>query len=278
MNSYADLTTLKSSSYLDISGTGDDTYLRRLLEDAARVIDGVCKRFFYCWEGALYVDGDARRLYPQYDILSVTTLKTDPGGDGTFENSLTEDTDFNLYPLNGFPKLYAQIGYNAAYTDFAAGIPRGVEITGVFGFGDGISATPYSTSGGTGTVATSTGTTLTLSAADLVIAGQTILIGSEQMYVESVSGTSATVKRDVNGTTAATHVAATTIYVYEYPMPIYEACLITAMRVWKRKDSAFMDIAGNPETGLVPVIKGLDPDVTQRLLGAGYLKAKAVLI
>ncbi len=277
MNAYADLTTLKSNSYADVTASGDDTYLRRLLEDASRVIDGVCKRFFFCWEGALYLDGEARRLYPQYDILSVTTLKTDPGGDGTFENSLTEDTDYNLYPLNGFPKRYVKIGYNAAYTDFAAGVPRGVEITGVFGFGDGVSATPYATSGGTGTVATAAGTTLTLSASDLVIAGQTIKIGSEQMYVQSVTTTSATVKRGVNGTTAAAHSAAT-IYVYEYPMPIYESCLITALRAWKRKDSAFMDILGNADTGAIPVIKGLDPDVKQRLLGGGYLNQKAVLI
>jgi hypothetical protein len=39
--------------------------------------------------------------------------------------------------------------------------------------------------------------------------------------------------------------------------------LITAMRAWKRKDSAFADIIGAPETGQIIMSKGIDPDVSE---------------
>lgn len=270
MNAYADLTTLKSEAYLNISGTTNDVYMRKLLENASRVIDNECQRYFFCYEGTRYADGSSKKVWLSEDVLSLTTLKTDDDGDGIYENTWTENTDFNLYPLNKYPKLYVEIGYNASYTNFANGIPKAIELVGVFGFGDGLSAIPYVSSGGTGTVATTTDTTLTLSSDNLVIAGQTIKCESEQMYVQSVSASNATVRRGVNGTTAAVH-SLKTIYIYEYPMPVVESCLITAMRVWKRKDSAFMDIVGSPETGQIPVIKGLDPDVIQRL-HRGYVK------
>jgi len=266
MNAYADLTTIKSSSYLNLEGTDDDVYLRKLLEDAARVEDNECRRHFYCYEGAKYMDGAEGNLYFPDDVLSISSLKTDPDADYDYDNTLTENTDYILKPLNGYPKLFAEPGYSPSY-NFVPGIPRGIEITGVFGYGDGVSATPYSASGATnnGAIESTTATTFTASDGTLLAIGQTVRIDDEQMYITGISTNTITVKRGVNGTTAATHEDAQAIYIYEYPMPIAEACLITAMRVWKRKDSAFMDIVGNAETGQVPVVKGLDPDVSQRL-------------
>ncbi len=98
-----------------------------------------------------------------------------------------------------------------------------------------------------------------------VAAGHTIRIDSEQMYTQVVATNDLTVKRAVNGAVAATHATSTTVNIYEYPMPIVEACLITAMRAWKRKDSAYQDVVGNPETGQIITSKGIDPDVAETI-------------
>ena len=258
MNSYGDLTTLKSDSYLSFESgdTSGDTYLRKLMESSSRLIDKYCTRHFYAKTATKYFDG-AVPLFID-DLLSVTTFKTDEDGDATFENTLAT-TDYILYPLNSFPKTIIKLASDGDYGTFGY-FKKGCEVIGLWGYGDGESATPYTTSGGTGTVATSTGTALTLSSSNLVIAGQTILCETEQMYVESVTTTTATVKRGVNGTTGVAHSTAT-IYIYDYPEPITTACYITTMRHWKRKDSAFQDMVGVPELGTVITAKGLDPDV-----------------
>jgi len=264
MNSYADLTTLKSDAYLNISSVTDyDTQLRKLLEHASRLIDKYCMRFFYCWEGTRYYPGAGSKLFLRDDILSITTLKTDDDGDGTFENSLTENTDYFLFPLNEYPKIRAEINPNGSYGSFANGIQRGVEIAGVFGYGDGETDTPYEASGINITVADATSTTVTVSVEGTIAPGHTIRVESEQMYVTAATSDGSkelTVKRAVNGTTGAAH-SAKEASIYQYPQPIVQACLVTCMRAFKRKDSAFQDIVGSPETGQMLIYKGLDPDV-----------------
>lgn len=272
MNAYADLTTFKSGAYANLTLTTNDTYLRQLLEDASRLIDKYCMRHFYCWEGKKYYDGAGSRLFVD-DLLSITTLKCDPGGDGTFENSYTANTDYLLYPLNGFPKTRAEIGYCASYSDFASGVPRGVEITGVFGYGNGLSATPYIAATTTAEALDASETDVDVTSAAALSAGMTIRIESEQMYIKSISSSTLTVRRGVNGTTAAIHDTSKTIYVYEYPQPIVQAVLTTAMRTWKRKDSAFQDSVGIPDLGTVIVKKGLDPDVLERI--AHYVRVRS---
>jgi hypothetical protein len=279
MNAYADLATLKSKAYCNYTATTEDAYLRKLLEDASRLIDNHCKRYFYCWEGKKYFDGVSQRLFVD-DLLSITTLKCDPGGDGTFENSYTALTDYLPYPLNDFPKRRIELGYNASYSDFADGIPRGIEIDGVWGFGDGVSATPYVDSGAvvnTGGISNSVLThALASGKGASFAAGMTIRIDSEQLYILSVSTDTLTFEgiptRGQNGTTAAAHDAGKKIYIYQYPMPIYESCLITAMRAWKRKDSAYQDTVSLANFGTVIASKGMDADVEERL--KDYVKTR----
>ena len=269
MNSYGDLTTLKSEAYLQIGAVTDyDIQLRQLLEHASRLIDKYCDRFFYCMETTTalprYYAGAGRDLFLPDDILSITTLKTDEDGDGTFENTLTENTDFFFYPLNKFPKIRAEINPNGSYGGFASGTMRGVEIVGVFGYGNGESATPYALSGDTVLDALGmTNVQLTITVADgfNFAVGQTVRIELEQCYITSIVANTLTIERAVNGTVAATHALATPIYIYEYPMPIVQACLVTCMRAFKRSSSAFQDIVGSPETGQMMVYKGIDKDV-----------------
>ena len=95
-----------------------------------------------------------------------------------------------------------------------------------------------------------------------VEAGHTILIGAEQMYVQSYSTNTLTVVRGVNGTTAATHSTAAAISVYQYPSPVGEATLLQSARLWKRKDSPVLT---TERSGDARLVAGLDPDVTALL-------------
>ena len=262
LNAYADVLTFKSEEYASIVANTEQVRFRKLLESASRHLDSQTHRQFFCWEGAKYYDGKGGNLLVD-DFLDITTLKLDEDGDGVYEATMAA-TDFIEYPLNQYPKERLELSNDSNYGGFASGIRQGVEITGVHGYGDGESKTPYYTSSQTvqdnplaaGAVVLTVASTTTLGA------GMTLRIELEQLYIENIiNATTCTVVRGVNGTTAAAHVLATPISIYEAPGPIIQATLVLAMRAWKRKDSAFQDAVGSPDTGLVVVYKDQDPYV-----------------
>ena len=137
---------------------------------------------------------------------------------------------------------------------FPKGIRR-VQVTAEWGY-----TNAQELGSGNVTLANASTTAMTTSVADSVAVGQTILAGAEQIYVSGGSGTSYTVTRGVNGTTAAAHAGvAFTRYVY-VPM-VQDATLILAGRSWKRRQSAYSQVIANPATGTYEIYKGSDPDV-----------------
>ncbi len=268
MNIYCDLSKLKRRLANMTSSYANDTEFLELLNATSRQIDRYCQRHFYVKKETKYFDGGTELWIP--DLLSITTsgLKTDEDGNATFENTLAT-TDYILYgwgkddTLNRFPKIRIVPNPNGNYSSFASGVKKGVEIAGNWGYAE--SATPYNTDTTTAEAldASETGVDVTLSA-NLSV-GMTILVESEQMYISEVTGNTITVTRGVNGTTAATHTTTNQIYIYYYPEPITEACIIQSIRLWKRKDSAYQDFTGNPELGMYRVSKGLDSDVKDLL-------------
>jgi len=262
MNLYATLDDLKE--LLDIAGAEDNKQLMRILEGASRQIEKpkLAGRWFYCWEGTRYYDGKGSNFWLTDDLLSITTLKCDEDGDGTYEATLAA-TDYFLYPLTAYPKIKLQINSNGDYAAFAQGISKGIEIDGVFGYAD--SATPYEAKTAideAGDINTSV-TQFTVDEGKEIKIGQTIRVDNEQMFVEDVVNNELYVRRGVNGTTATIHTDGSDVYVYKYPEDITQAVLILAMRAWKRKDSAFQDVVGIPETGRIITSKGIDPDVLE---------------
>ena len=266
---YATLNQLKDPGYLNIPNTDYDATLLRILESVSEDIDHLCYRHFDCFEGTQYFDGSGRTLIPNDDILSISSLTLDMDGDGTYETTVSS-TDYAMYPLNGYsiwPKLYLKLNYRSTCGGFASGIPAGVKITGVFGHGDGNSATPYVTTGITGTVGTTSGTTLTISSEGVLQVGQTIRIDSEQLYVKSLTtdgSKTATVDRAVNGTNASNHSAAT-IYVYKYPGPVVESCLLWATNVWKQRENPTIFKSGNSVTGEYQLSGDIEQIMAKRL-------------
>jgi len=68
--------------------------------------------------------------------------------------------------------------------------------------------------------------------------GQTILVESEQMFIESIATTTLTVIRGVNGTTAATHDTAKSIYIYQYPYDVWQAAMALSSAIYQNRNKA----------------------------------------
>ena len=268
-NAYAELTTVKSTGALNITGTGYDTRLRELLETVSRLVDRYCNRHFYVLVTTRKFDGDGGTELATQDLISITSLKTDDNKDRTFETTWAT-TDYLLYPTNAEPTKSWGRPYTRVLVDLEAGSEdvftaglQTVQIDGKWGFRDVTEDSGADINEGAQYSATDT--TLTVTDGSKFAVGETILIESEQLYITAISTNDLTVTRGVNGTTAAIHADSTDISIYRYPRPVVEACLIQASRLWKRKDSGFGAGSGLPRTGAPDVFRGLDPDVKQLL-------------
>jgi hypothetical protein len=237
MNNYASVSDLKTA--LGITSTTDDVIMRKILDAASRMIDIYTSRFFYCKTQTRYFAGAGSRLWVD-DLLSINTsgLKTDEDGDATFENTFAT-TDYILKPLNTYPKTHIEISDDSDYSGFANGIKKGVEIAGLWGYGDGISATPYIVDTTLATTISSASTTaVVVTAVTNLSAGQTILMDTEQMFIYSIDTTTKTltVERGVNGTTAAaSHTAGISLYIYQYPYDVWQACINLASAIYQNR-------------------------------------------
>jgi len=237
---YASIGDLKG--ILGVTSTTDDTVMRKILEASSRAIDNYCNRVFVTQTATKYFNGANILWIP--DLLSVTTLKTDEDGDGTYENTYqvaTEPIDYYLYgvgledTLNTFPKIRIETSSNGDYSGFATGCRKGVQIAGVWGYGDGISATPYIADTTITEDLTAGESAIDVTAVTNLSAGQLILIGSEQYYIYSIATTTLTVEPGVNGTTQAIHSSGATIYIYQYPSDIRQACIDLSVALYQNR-------------------------------------------
>lgn len=225
MNSYCALGEIKTR--LGITGDSDNEYMMVLIESASRAVEQMAGRVFWTEQRSRYFDGGSRTRLVIPDALAVSLLATDGDRDETWGDEWTEGTNYTTQPEHRLPYTHIErvVGDSSEFS--LGGGRRWVKITATWGAGDMKSANPWAASGETGTVATSDGTTLTLSAGTNVYAGQTLLLGSEQVYVSAISGASATVVRGVNNTDAAAHSGAD-VYTAQYPAVVRRAALMIA--------------------------------------------------
>jgi hypothetical protein len=101
-NAYATLADVKAAAR--ITDTIDDSLLEIAIESSSRDLDAYTERVFYSTGATavtrVYIPQDIY-LVETDDIISVTTLKSDSTGNGTFDITWTPGTDFQLEPLNG---------------------------------------------------------------------------------------------------------------------------------------------------------------------------------
>jgi hypothetical protein len=145
---YADKTELKA--YIGLSGSGQDDNIDNALDGASRQIDKITGRRFYqdsSVQVKTYTPNNVFIL--DVDDISTTTgliVKLDDNDDGTFETTLTINTDFIVEPVNpDIIKITGGTTYLAPYTQlrilntrsserFDPSIVNNVQVTAKFGY------------------------------------------------------------------------------------------------------------------------------------------------
>jgi hypothetical protein len=236
---YGDLTKLKDDSALKdpAAGSGDDDELFQLLMAVSDWVGHYCNRHFYPRTQTLEFDGGGAGQLLLPDLISVTSLKEDSTSDLTFDITWAT-TDYWLMPYNSEPTQQWGTPYNLvkarARGNKASGFTEGernFEINGSWGYRQ------FTEDSGTDLNDASMTTTKTTVAVDdgtQFQSGQTVLIGTEQMLVTSISGNNLTVARALNGTSAAAHADNSDIYILRWPPSVERAVLIQTSRIWTR--------------------------------------------
>lgn len=144
-NGYTTLNNQKT--FLSITDSSDDALLENLIESASRSIDRIANRRFYADAAA------SARTYRAYsdiytfvdDISSTSGLivQTDDDGDGTFETTLTINTDFLVEPFTAIAKgrpitqltiVNTAVSFPIFPGLFSNGLRPGVQVTAKWGW------------------------------------------------------------------------------------------------------------------------------------------------
>lgn len=253
MNGYVRLPALKGELGISATNTAHDAQLLAAIEGASAAIDNDLGRHFYsrvatlypAWYGSPLQD---RRLLPlPVDLVSVTSLKVDADGDGNFEITLVNGTDYSLRPRGGPPHTpYREIwlrplgGQLSAWPD---GDER-VELVGIVGYSQETEVAGMLADG-----AESGETTVTMTAGHDVAAGDMLLIGGEQISVTAVEVDTLTVVRARNGTAAATHANGAVVLRRIYPRAIAQATAMQAARLFRAAQTGHGEMVGSQELG-----------------------------
>lgn len=227
---------------LTIGDTLDDARLVRLLESASRQFDRDTGRHFYAVTATRYFTASDSGCLIVPDLLSITALHTDDGSRGyatawavTDYETLASDAEPDRYPR------WQIVATPQGSYSFPVGLRRGVRIAGLWGHGDGESASPWGETS-IAIIVDENDTTLTVAGGTLEV-GQTILVDSEQMYVTGPL----TVERAVNGTVAAAH-NGSAVKVARYPQGVVDA---TAARAEIDYRIPITGVSGGGDVGTV---------------------------
>lgn len=271
-HSYADLDTFRAylaGSAYSGGWSADSDVMLKILEHSSRVIDDYVGdgTFGPTVETRLYDLGSGDLRYdPRYYmrdvgiatseyrasvvpldrwIISATTVTAYADSARTTSQTLTAGlaNDYILEPYNNIPKFRLKLTEN---TTKALGAGQQVlSIAGTWGW-DERSHTNGSLDGA---VSSTTSTSIVVTLVGTLAPGVTIKVDSEQMYVTAVSSNNRTltVIRGVNGTTAATHLTATTVYHIEYPNDVTIACMEIARTQYRNRDIGIVETVGTTE-------------------------------
>lgn len=229
MNWYTTREAFKASTEIESTYTTKDARIDDCIEGASREVDGLCSfpsGGFFPSIATEYFD------WPYKDMAAVNELPLD-----LYLLTLTALTADNgakvIAPANVFlePRRlgppYTKIAISKSAGDFFSNFgteQQAIAVTGTWGYS---SATkPTSTLNG---AINASVTAIVMTSVTLVGVGDTILIDSEAMFVSEKAGSTLTVERAVNGTTAASHLTGATVLKYAPPADI--AKIVRAMAV-----------------------------------------------
>lgn len=235
MNNYVTLDAVKRFLH-GLSGiTTHDSVLMEIVEQASRQVDSYCGRHFYTFSGTRYFSPTSEVLSFCDDLVSITTLEIVNPEDSGWTDATITSGNYELWPHNKYPKVQIKL-YSSASENFINNV-RSVKVAGVFGYSDGAyNSTGWESTAETLTTSDASTTTATAGTGSILETGQTILAGSEQLFIEAISGTTLTVKRAANGTTGATHTAAD-VSGAAYPQGIINGVLQLTGRIFSTREA-----------------------------------------
>lgn len=231
MNNLARLEHMKADE-AGVSGTTAlDAVLERTCEQVSRDFEAETRRSFVARYGIRYLERHPREcpetLTIFEDLASITTLLVDDDANGTYELTLVENTDFWVERENDLdtntPITLLRLNPDATTVQIYSWPTRkrAIKLTGLWGYSYELEDTTIDTAEALDT--TETDVTVSATAASLIFPGDTIVIDSEQMAVTAVASVTLTVVRAINGTTAAAHDTAASVYVRRYPRDVERA-------------------------------------------------------
>jgi hypothetical protein len=266
MNLYADIARFQQEVVNDARLDPPDADSAELLLDATcRAVDEYLRRHVFAETNTIVLSGKGKSAIRIPDLLTVTSIKLDENGDRTFEVTLgTTSYYLKRYGHEDEDALPSTLllldGVNGTRSAFPA-YPYSIEIVGRWGYVNDVERLPN-----TGTLTDAADTSLALNTGEGsgISRGQTLKLESEDIYVADGAEASWTVKRGVNGTTAAAHTAVA-IDRYTYPPAIVKAVLMKAGRTWSRRASGYASVLENTMTGQVSIYRKSDPEVCDYL-------------
>ena len=197
-------------------------------------------------------------------LISATTVTSFKATDRSSSETLTEGyaNDFFLEPYNTNPKVRIKLN-----EDTSKGFYSGQQTFSILGqWGYQNDTTVVTT---VDAVSSTTTTSVSVSSASGFGPAQTILVGTEQMYITSISGNTLTVERGVNGSTAATHSGGDNASQYDYPEVAVQACLDLGKIIFRDRDMGVSTSLG----GGNPAITRTDVDAQSILMSLDDYKA-----
>jgi hypothetical protein len=194
-------------------------------------------------------------------LLSVTSL--------TFAGTALDTDDYYLRPVDYPP--YREIAlYSGTSFTLPSASTESIALVGIWGYHPAPSAM-WANSGATTNENpfSSSDTTLTVSSAANLEILQYIRIESEYLLITAISGTSVTVVRGVNGTTAAAHATGTQIDTYEPIEDVADECARLAIRRYQLRSGIEVVATGETAFELKMGDVNLSPAYRQYYVGSG---------
>lgn len=244
-NSYCDLTAFKQYfAENGITDSADDNVIAGILNGTSRWIDSATRQrvFYPVIEARLFSlpNSDAgwrsfRKLYVDRDLLECTTLTNGNADVISASAYYLEDPNFTpryavvLKETSGVVWQYSLTG-NREYV---------ISVEGVWGYHDDLPSAFAARSLLTaGVNASVTSVAVTTATGALFSNGMIVKVGAEYIAVDSVATDTLTVRRGVNGSTAAAHLLGDAVYQYIPMTGITEATKRIGLQAYRRFGNA----------------------------------------
>lgn len=202
-----------------VSTATNAAILDKIIEESERIErwcfrrfdERIDTRYFNPWQQTRGGDLDGVELMLDDDLRSVTTLTNGDGStvSGSVYTLLPRSANRYGVTVRSSVKLNTTSG---AFWTYGTNEPeQSISLLGLWGYGGQWRSTGATVTSGLASDAAAA----TFVSSTALEAGMTLKIGSEYIYINAVAGTTNTIDRAGNGSTAATHANASVVYRWE---------------------------------------------------------------